>query len=104
MAHYNNWVSKAESVHGIRPWIRMVAQHNYFATNGKSRSTNFSFDTNEQKPFNNPKSIGINVGNNINNLVPESPVSFIETIAYDGSADTVEEFADFLSDALIETN
>ena len=42
-----------------------------------------------------------NERNNINNLVPDSPVSFIETIAYDGSADTVEEFADFLSDALI---
>lgn len=55
-------ITPLKNVHGTRPWIRMAAQHNYFATNGISRTTNFSFDTEKQKPHNNPKSIGINVG------------------------------------------
>ena len=39
--------------------------------------------------------------NNISQLFPESPVSFNETIAYDGSATTTEEFANALTDGLV---
>lgn len=104
VAHYNNWVTKDESVHGIRPWIRMVAQHNYFATNGKSRSTNFSFDTNEQKPFNNPKSIGINVGNNINS--ESSDWNVYEILVYDTYLDGVdrEKVDNYLKEKYILAN
>ncbi len=81
------------------------------ASHGSNNASNFSFKTN-CTVFNDPEfDDGVthevfyldpnNERNNINNLIPESPVSFTETIAYDGSADTVEEFADFLSDALI---
>lgn len=76
------------NVHGTRPWIRITAQHNNFETNGKSRSTGFSFDTNEQKPHNDPKSIGINVG-----MYSESQSSdwnVYEILVYDVTLDVVD--------------
>ena len=89
VAYYNDWVtSKDKSVHGIRPWIRITAQHNYFATNGKSRSTDFSFDKKEQKPNNNPKSIGINVGEYMD--TQSSDWNVYEILVYDTYLDTVD--------------
>ena len=76
------------NVHGTRPWIRITAQHNYFATNGKSRSTDFSFDTDEQKPHNNPKSIGINVGKYMD--TQSSDWNVYEILIYDTYLDTVD--------------
>jgi len=105
VAHYNNWVTnKDESVHGIRPWIRMVAQHNYFATNGISRSTDFSFDKDDQEHFNNPKSIGINVGNNIN--YESSDWNVYEILVYDTYLDGVdrEKVDNYLKEKYILAN
>tara|TARA_B100000497_G_scaffold51284_1_gene59068 strand:- start:565 stop:2139 length:1575 start_codon:yes stop_codon:yes gene_type:complete len=76
------------NVHGTRPWIRITAQHNNFETNGQSRSTGFSFDTDEQKPRNDPKSIGINVG-----MYSESQASdwnVYEILVYDVTLDVVD--------------
>ena len=105
VAYYNDWVtSKDESVHGIRPWIRITAQHNYFATDGKSRSTGFSFDTNEQKKFNNPKSIGINVGNDIE--YESSDWNVYEILVYDTYLDGVdrEKVDNYLKEKYILAN
>lgn len=76
------------NVHGTRSWIRITAQHNNFETNGKSRTTGFSFDSDDQKPFNNPKSIGINVG-----MYAESEPSdwnVYEILVYDVTLDVVD--------------
>ena len=76
------------NVHGTRPWIRITAQHNNFETNGKSRTTGFSFDTDKQKPRNDPKSIGINVG-----MYSESQASdwnVYEILVYDVTLDVVD--------------
>ena len=104
-ARYNNWVtSEDKSVHGKRPWIRVTAQHNYFATNGKSRSTDFSFDKDEQKKFNNPKSIGINVGNDINS--ESSDWNVYEILVYDTYLDGVdrEKVDNYLKEKYILAN
>lgn len=90
VAHYNTWVTPdpLTNVHGTRSWIRITAQHNNFETNGKSRSTGFSFDTDGQKPFNNPKSLGINVG-----MYAESEPSdwnVYEILVYDVTLDVVD--------------
>ena len=82
------WVTSKESVHGTRSWIRITAQHNNVETNGKSRTTGFSFDTDGQKPLNNPKSIGINVG-----AAAESEPSdwnVYEILVYDVTLDVVD--------------
>ena len=89
LAHYNNWVTSTENVHGTRPWIRITAQHNNFETNGKSRTTGVSFDTDEQKPFNNPKSIGINVGYQPSPPEP-SDWNVYEILVYDVTLDVVD--------------
>jgi len=101
VAHYGNtmdgniprhgWVSNNDdpiSIHGKRSWIRITAQHNYFATNGKSRSTDFSFDKKEQKPNNNPKSIGINVGEYMD--TQSSDWNVYEILIYDTYLDGVD--------------
>ena len=88
VAYYNTWVTSDENVHGTRPWIRITAQHNNFESNGQSRSTGFSFDTDGQKPFNNPKSLGINVG-----MYAESEPSdwnVYEILVYDVTLDVVD--------------
>ena len=98
VAHYGNpipvnntsvaWITEFENVHGTRPWIRITAQHNFFASNGKSRTTGFSFDSDTQKKFNNPKSIGINVG-----AAAESEPSdwnVYEILVYDVTLDVVD--------------
>lgn len=100
VAHYGNpkilinperrvaWITDFVNVHGTRPWIRISAQHNDFGSNGKSRTTGFSFDTDDQKPFNNPKSIGINVG-----MYAESEPSdwnVYEILVYDVTLDVVD--------------
>lgn len=88
VAYYNKWVTPETNVHGTRPWIRITAQHNNFESNGKSRSTGFSFDTDDQKPFNNPKSIGINVG-----MYAEEQASdwnVYEILVYDVTLDVVD--------------
>jgi hypothetical protein len=98
VAHYGNpikvndesvaWITKGGTVHGKRPWIRMVAQHNYFGTNGKSRTTGFSFDSDTQKKFNNPKSIGINVGTYAES--EPSDWNVYEILVYDVTLDVVD--------------
>lgn len=88
VAHYNHWITTGGTVHGTRPWIRITAQHNNFESNGKSRTTGFSFNTDGQKPFNNPKSIGINVG-----IYAESEPSdwnVYEILVYDVTLDVVD--------------
>ena len=104
VAHYNNWVTTQETVHGIRPWIRITAQHNYFGTNGKSRSTNFSFDSDKQKKFNNPKSIGINVGNDAEK--ESSDWNVYEILVYDTYLDGVdrEKVDNYLKEKYILAN
>ena len=121
VAHYGNtkdenttrhgWVHKPKpdndnpiSIHGKRPWIRMVAQHNYFGTNGKSRSTNFSFDTDKQKPNNNPKSIGINVGQYKD--TESSDWNVYEILVYDTYLDGVdrEKVDNYLKEKYILAN
>ncbi|MDB2494245.1 hypothetical protein N9W82_00550 [Candidatus Pelagibacter bacterium] len=80
--------SPLTNVHGTRSWIRITAQHNNFETNGKSRTTGFSFNTDDQKPFNNPKSIGINVG-----MYAEEQASdwnVYEILVYDVTLDVVD--------------
>jgi len=82
------WITDFVNVHGTRPWIRISAQHNYFGSNGKSRTTGFSFDSDDQKPFNNPKSLGINVG-----MYTESEPSdwnVYEILVYDVTLDVVD--------------
>tara|TARA_B100001769_G_scaffold271837_1_gene265292 strand:+ start:3468 stop:4988 length:1521 start_codon:yes stop_codon:yes gene_type:complete len=89
VAHYDNWVtSKDKSVHGTRSWIRITAQHNNFESNGQSRSTGFSFDKDDQKPLNNPKSIGINVGQNSES--EPSDWNVYEILVYDVALDVVD--------------
>ena len=88
LAHYNNWVTSTENVHGTRSWIRITAQHNNFETNGKSRTTGSSFDTDTQKPFNNPKSIGINVGKHAES--EPSDWNVYEILVYDVTLDVVD--------------
>ena len=104
-AYYNTWVtSKDKSVHGIRPWIRITAQHNYFATDGKSRSTDFSFDTAKQIPHNNPKSIGINVGQFMD--TESSDWNVYEILVYDTYLDGVdrEKVDNYLKEKYILAN
>ena len=82
------WITDFVNVHGTRSWIRITAQHNNFETNGKSRTTGFSFDSDGQKPFNNPKSLGINVG-----MYAESEPSdwnVYEILVYDVTLDVVD--------------
>ena len=90
VAYYNTWVTPdpLTNVHGTRPWIRITAQHNNFETNGQSRSTGFSFDTDGQKPFNNPKSLGINVGQNSES--EPSDWNVYEILVYDVTLDVVD--------------
>ena len=122
VAHYGNtkttngtsesgWVYESKpnnnnpkSIHGIRPWIRITAQHNYFATDGKSRSTNFSFDTARQQPNNNPKSIGINVGQNKD--TESSDWNVYEILVYDTYLDDVdrEKVDNYLKEKYILAN
>ena len=92
------------SVHGKRPWIRITAQHNYFATDGKSRSTGFSFDTDIQKKFNNPKSIGINVGQFMD--TESSDWNVYEILVYDTYLDGVdrEKVDNYLKEKYILAN
>ena len=91
VAHYggdDNWVTDFVNVHGTRPWIRISAQHNDFGSNGKSRTTGFSFDSDDQKPFNNPKSIGINVGHKSES--EPSDWNVYEILVYDVTLDVVD--------------
>ena len=104
VAHYNNWVTTQETVHGKRPWIRMVAQHNYFGTNGKPRTSGFSFDSDTQKKFNNPKSIGINVG--VYGESEPSDWNVYEILIYDTYLDGVdrEKVDNYLKEKYILAN
>ena len=82
------------------------------ASHGSFNGANFAFTTNCTVTTN-PSLAGSgttfevhyldpnNERNNINQLIPQSPVSFNETIAYDGSASTTEEFANSISNGLI---
>ena len=88
VAYYNTWLTDFVNVHGTRPWIRITAQHNNFETNGQSRSTGFSFDSDDQKPFNNPKSLGINVGQNSES--EPSDWNVYEILVYDVTLDVVD--------------
>ena len=90
VAQYDNPITPPPltNVHGTRSWIRITAQHNNFETNGKSRTTGFSFDTDDQKPRNDPKSIGINVG-----MYAEEQASdwnVYEILVYDVTLDVVD--------------
>ena len=114
VAHYGNpievnnesvaWVTPQETVHGKRPWIRMVAQHNYFGTNGKPRTSGFSFDSDNQKKFNNPKSIGINVGQYKDS--ESSDWNVYEILVYDTYLDGVdrEKVDNYLKEKYILAN
>ena len=99
VAFYNTWVTGHKpvnddneriqtSVHGTRSWIRITAQHNNVETNGQSRTTGFSFTTDEQKSHNNPKSIGINVGQNTER--ESSDWNVYEILVYDVTLDVVD--------------
>jgi len=99
VAHYNTWVTGRKSVnddnvriqrsvHGTRSWIRITAQHNNVETNGQSRTTGYSFNKDEQKPFNNPKSIGINVGQDSESQ--PSDWNVYEILVYDVTLDVVD--------------
>ena len=92
VARYGEWVTPLpnKSVHGTRPWIRISAQHNDFGSNGKSRTTGVSFDTDEQKLLNNPKSIGINVGYQPVEGPEPSDWNVYEILVYDVALDGVD--------------
>lgn len=97
-------ITPLKNVHGTRPWIRITAQHNYFATDNKSRSTNFSFDTAKQIPRNNPKSIGINVGKYMD--TQSSDWNVYEILVYDTYLDGVdrEKVDNYLKEKYILAN